>query len=124
MEPPGLLDDLAAQLVRPAKSGVYLTKNEIIALARLSDASLRVNERRRMLADVLRSADSAEGLSALFERIIAFCRGSLEAYAALAEQYPSAAPALRGFQESAARTIDRLSAAQAEIALEDGEEPA
>jgi len=121
-QPSGLLDDLAAQLARPAQSGVYLTKNEIIVLARLSDASLRINERPRMLADVLKSADGAEALAALFDRLATFCQASLDAYAELSREYPSCAPALRGFQENAARTVQFLSAARAEVDGSEGDE--
>ncbi len=115
MQPDGLVDELAAFLAAPARSGVYLTKAELIALARASEASLRVNERRRMLADVLRSAQGAGELLATLERLAAFCRQSADAYDAWARAWPTAAPALAPWRDKARRTLERLQEVQADI---------
>lgn len=118
MQPSGLFDDLAVHFTRPARSGVYLTKNEIIALARISDASLRINERPRMLADVLRSAQSAEELTALFDRLASFCLKALADYEDLVRRYPASATSLRVLQEQARRSLERLAIAKEELEME------
>lgn len=115
MQPDGLIDELAAFLAAPARSGVYLTKPELLALARASEASLRVNERRRMLADVLRSAQGADDLLAMLDRLAAFCRQSADACDALARAYPTAAPALAPWSDKARHTLARLDDVQAEL---------
>ena len=61
----GPFDELARELVVPAQSGIYIAKSEIIVLANLIEGSLRVNERSRMLADVLKSPDNLVDLARL-----------------------------------------------------------
>lgn len=113
----GPLDALAARLVVPKKAGVYLTKSELVVLARLTEGSLRVNERRRMLADVLKSPEDVEGLSRLVDRLAAFTRSHLTRYAELSEAYPKLAPHLAPWTRAAARTLDDLLDVQAELEL-------
>ncbi|MFZ5445267.1 MAG: hypothetical protein ACOZQL_35080 [Myxococcota bacterium] len=110
------LDALAARLVLPAKSGIYLTKNELIALARLSEGSLRVNERRRMLADVLKSPQSPAELSQLLARLVAFCQAHLAAWDDLLEAYPHAARFAEPWQQKTRATIASLEGIQEELA--------
>ena len=112
----GPLDDLAARLVVPDKSGIYIAKSEMIVLANLVQGSLRVNERRRMLADVLKSPDSLAGLSALLDHLIDLARLHLERYRALAEAFPSLGPALTPWQVKAQATITRLEEVKEELA--------
>lgn len=117
MRPEGPLDALAGLLAAPARSGVYLTRNELVILARLSEASLRVGERRRMLADVLKSAGSTEDLAGTLDRLRAFCEGSLAAYEELAAGAPASAPVLAPWIERARGTIARLETLAAEVRL-------
>ena len=65
-------------------------------------------ERRRMLADVLKSPDSLEGLMALVSRLMDFTQAHLDRYAELAEAFPAMAPSLAPWREKAARTLGRL----------------
>jgi hypothetical protein len=104
----GPLDALAASFVLPAKSGVYLTKNELVRLARASEASLRINERRRMLADVLKSPQSLAELRALVTRLIDFCRLHVAEHEATVAAYPVAKPLLQRWVDKAQHTITSL----------------
>lgn len=113
----GMLDAIAARFVLPAKSGVYVTKNELIVLARLADGSLRVNERRRMLADVLKSPQTPAELRALLDRLIALCELHLAEWDVLVGAYPTAAPFAAGWQRQARATIESLKDTQAELRL-------
>lgn len=112
----GPLDALAARFVLPAKSGVYVTKNELIALARVAEGSLRVNERRRMLADVLKSPQNPAELSQLVARLVAFCEAHLTAWDELIESYPNAAPFAAPWQQKTRATIAALEGMQEELA--------
>lgn len=116
-QPTGPLEALAELLTTPAKSGIYATKSEIIALARLSEASLRVNERKRMLADIIRSVGSAEEMCALADRFIALCERSGAQYRELARAYPASAALLDVWGERARRTIEALEEVKEEIRL-------
>lgn len=116
----GPLDALAAHCVVPAKSGVYLTKNELVILARISEASLRINERRRMLADVLKSPQTPAELQALNSRLIDFCRMHLEEYEAQADLYPKSRTLLLPWMERARATITRLEHVNEELELSSG----
>lgn len=113
----GPLDALAASFAVVAKSGVYLTKNELVVLARVSEASLRINERKRMLADVLKSAQTPGELGALNSRLIDFCRMHLEEYEAQAGLYPKSRALLLPWVERARATIARLEGINEELAL-------
>lgn len=104
----GPLDALAARLVLPAKSGVYLTKNELIVLARVAEGSLRINERRRMLADVLKSPQTPAELEALLERLVAFCQLHLAAWDELGASYPRADAFAAPWREKVNATITSL----------------
>lgn len=117
VNPEGPLDELAAFLATPARSGIYLTRNELVALARLADGSLRVGERRRMLADVLKSAPSREALCATLAWLQEFCRESLRGYRELVEASPASAVQLRPWIGRAEATLDRLTTLIAEIRL-------
>lgn len=116
----GPLEAIAAHCVLPAKSGVYLTKNELVILARVSEASLRINERRRMLADVLKSPQTPAELQALNSRLIDFCRMHLEAYEAQADLYPRSRALLLPWVERARATITRLERVNEELELSSG----
>lgn len=113
----GPFEELANTFMTPAKSGVYLAKNELLVLARLSEASLRFNERKRMLADILRSAQSPAHLAEILDRLVAFCRESLEHYTALAETYPAAAPGWQPWIDRARKMVVRLEQTQEELRL-------
>lgn len=84
----GPLEALAGRFVIPARSGVYLTKNELVLLARAADASLRINERKRMLVDVLKSPQTPEAFRGLLHRLSAFCQQQIDEHQALAREYP------------------------------------
>jgi len=113
----GPLSAIAARFVLPEKSGVYLTKNELIILARVSEASLRVNERRRMLGDVLKSPQTPEELQALTTRLIDFCRMHLDEYEVQAGLFPKSRPLLQPWVDRAQATIARLQEVLEELAL-------
>jgi len=104
----GPLDALAARLVVPKKAGVYLTKSEMVVLARLSEGSLRVNERKRMLADVLKSPDNVADLGKLVARLVHFCEAHVTRYDELAETYPHLEPHVAPWRAAAKATIDVL----------------
>lgn len=110
-------DELAARLAAPAKSGAYLTRNELLVLARLTDGSLRYNERKRMLADIFKSAPDADGLVALLERLLAFWGSQLERYGALASEYPASAACFAPWQQKAKATVAALEKIRAEVRL-------
>jgi len=113
----GPLDELAARFVLPAKSGVYLTRNELVALARVSEASLRINERKRMLADVLKSPQSPAELIALLRRLIDFCRLHLEEYESVGREFPAARALAEPWAAKARASIERLEIVCEELAL-------
>jgi hypothetical protein len=113
----GPLDELASTFVVPSKSGVYLTKSEMIALARICEGSLRISDRKRMLADVLKSPDSPEALARLMGHLVDFCSAHVARYEELAADYPSLAPLVAGPAASARRTIERLEALRVELKL-------
>ncbi|MBE2249700.1 MAG: hypothetical protein IAE78_09130 [Myxococcus sp.] len=108
---------LARTFMTPARSGVYLTRNELLVLARLTEASVRINERPRMLVDILRSAQTAGELVAMVEQLLVFTRASLAAYEALVETYPASAAAWRPWLERARRTVLLLEDTQRDIGL-------
>ena len=120
MLPTGPLEELATRFVLPAKSGVYLTRNELIVLARVSDASLRINERKRMLADVLKSAQSPAELTTLLRRLIDFCQLHVEAFEDLGRQFPCAAPLAAPWITAARDTMRRLEDVCEELAMAPG----
>ena len=115
---PGAFDHLADSLVIPAETGVYLAKSEMIVLANLTEGSLRVNERRRMLADVLKSPETLEGLSDLIEHIVVHCQAHVARYAELGEAFPAMAGLMSPWSAKAEATIARLRDLQAELAEE------
>ncbi len=115
--PDTALDELAKWLATPAKSGIYLSRSDLVVLARLSEGSFRFSERHRMLADVLRSSQSLEELSQVLERLLAFCRLHRDAYSALAETYPRSAPIFRPWLTRLEKTTQRLLDVQAELKL-------
>lgn len=113
----GPLDELASTFVVPSKSGVYLTKNEMIVLARISEGSLRISDRKRMLADVLKSPDSPEALARLVGLLVDFCRAHVERYDELSASYPSLAPHIADPRARAMRTIEQLEGLRSEILI-------
>lgn len=117
----GPFDELARSLVVPAKSGMYLAKSEIIVLANLIEGSLRVNERSRMLADVLKSPDNLVDLARLIARLMDLCHAHLQHYAALIETWPAMAGPLSEPQRKAQQTLDRLEDLRLEL-LDDAED--
>lgn len=109
---------LADHLVIPERSGVYLAKSEIVAFARATEGSLRINERRRMCLDVLRSAQTPAQLAALLGRLRDFCARQVREYRALVEAFPAAAPALGPWVARAEATIAMIEGVLEELALE------
>jgi len=119
--PDGPFDELAAFLVVPEQSGIYLAKSEIIVLANLSEGSLRVNERGRMLADVLKSPDNLTDLAALVGRLADLCQLHLDHIDAMAETWPATAAISAPRRVKAVGTLERLQDLQEEL-LEDAED--
>ena len=115
------LDELAKNFVIPQRSGVYLAKSEIIVLANLSDGSLRVNERSRMLADVLKSPSSPRDLSALVGRLGAFCAMHVDWMEAVVSTWPALAGPLENARARAIHTQQTLADLQEEILWEESE---
>ncbi len=113
----GVFENLARQLMTPAKSGVYLTRNELLVLARASEASLRINERPRMLVDILRSAQTADELCAMVDRLVAFTKDSIEKYRELAEAYPTTRAAWQPWIDRASRAVVFLDDVKREVRL-------
>lgn len=116
MIPAGPLDGLAERLAIPARCGVYITKSEMVVLARLTDGSLRVNERRRMLADVLKSPDSLVDLSRTLDRLLTLCEAHIERYDDLRDAFPSLEAQLRPWRSRCERTVIGLREVQDELA--------
>lgn len=110
-------DELAARLAAPAKSGAYLTRNELLVLARLTEGSLRYNERKRMLADLFKSAADAQGLLVLLERLAGFWTSQLARYEELAAEFPASAPFFAEWQAKARATLASLAKIRDEIRL-------
>lgn len=117
------LDELAAKLVIPAKAGVYLTKNELISLARAAEGSLRINERRRMLADVLKSAQSGPELRGLLSLLIERCRAERAKYDELVAAYPVMRAHAAEWTARIAKTITFLEETSEEIAFAEDQPP-
>ncbi len=111
----GPLDQLARQLVIPASAGIYLAKSEMIVLAHLSEGSLRVNERRRMLADVLKSPDNLVDLGRLIQRLRDFSQAHIDRYDELTDSFPSLGPILASWRDKASKTIELLAEVQEEL---------
>lgn len=117
MATPGPIEELVATFMTPAKSGVYLAKHELLLLARATEASLRINERKRMLADVLRSAQTQDELAGMLARLGAFCSERIAEYEALAQAYPATAALWRPWVDRARRMRLLLEETQAEVHL-------
>lgn len=113
----GPLEALAARFVIPARSGVYLTRNELVQLARAADASLRINERKRMLIDVLKSPQTPEAFRALLSRLSAFCQKQIDEHEALVREYPVMAPLCAPWVERARKMISTLADVAEEVSF-------
>lgn len=117
METTSALEELATRLMTPAKSGFYMTKNELIVLARLSDASLRVNERKQMLMDIFKSMQSEEEFIALLERIEAFARRRKEQFEELGRDFPQSSEVMEGYIKPLEKLFDDMEEIKAEVRL-------
>lgn len=117
MKVEGPLDELAVFLCAPARSGIYLTRGELVALARATGTSLRVGERAWMLADVLKATGSAAGLQGALRRLRAFAEAQVAAYRSLVAASPAAAPALSPWIARAEATVAKLAQVEAEVGL-------
>jgi hypothetical protein len=117
----GPFDQLARRLVVPEQSGIYIAKSEIIVLANLIEGSLRVNERSRMLADVLKSPNNLVDLAALIGRLIDLCQVHLDHYDGLAEAWPATAEPIAERRAKAAQTLEMLEDLRQEL-LDDAED--
>lgn len=111
----GPLDELAVFLSTPAKSGIVLTKGELIALARVTDTSLRVNERAWMLADVLTSSADGPALARQLDRLRAFAERSARGYREVVAVHPASAGAMAPWIARAEATADKLAGIAAEV---------
>ncbi len=113
----GPFDQLARRLVVPEQSGIYIAKSEIIVLANL----IEVNERSRMLADVLKSPNNLFDLAALIGRLIDLCQVHLDHYDGLAEAWPATAEPIAERRAKAAQTLEMLEDLRQEL-LDDAED--
>lgn len=112
----GPLEALAARLVVPARSGLYLTRSDLIVLARLSEGSLRVSDRKRMLLDVLRSPQDVRELGALVNRLADLCHHHLRGWADLVAAYPRAERHAAPWTEKLRGTLALLEGMNEELA--------
>jgi hypothetical protein len=119
----GPLEALAGRLVIPARSGVYLTKNELVQLARAAEGSLRVNERKRMLVDVLKSPQSPSEFRSLLARLTAFCQAQLDEHQALAREYPLMEPHCAPWIQHARAMIEALADVAEDVSFAERAQP-
>ncbi|MEF3192378.1 MAG: hypothetical protein K6347_07535 [Campylobacterales bacterium] len=117
METQTALEELAKTLMTPAKSGFYMTKNELIILARLSEASLRVNERARMLTDIFRSIQSEEEFVGLLERIKLFAAKKEAQYEEIVKEYPRVAPIMEEYLRKVRAMKESIDEVKREVML-------
>ena len=97
----GNLHDLAAFLVTPARSGIFLTRSRIRGLAREMGLRAGVQNRARMLENLFREAGSDGRVGELLQRLDEIAGRSLAQYRAWAKACPPAKGAWREWSKKA-----------------------
>lgn len=109
-EPRAGLAAVARALVTPARSGVYLARRDLEALARRSDLPKGFGSRRNVLERLLRIAAEYQALPRLLDELRRLLEARDDAYAGLAAEPGLAAyvPAWRSRLASSLRLVERL----------------
>lgn len=112
-DPKAGLAAVAQALVTPARSGVYLARRDLEAIARRSDLPRGFGSRRNVLERLLRVAAEYQALPRLLDELRRLLQARDDAYAGLQSEAGLGpyVPAWRGRLAGSLRLVERLAAA-------------
>ncbi len=102
---PQFVDALAAKLLAPALSGVYLSRLDIKRVAEAIDESLPIKERAKMIKALFRHTTSKEYLKKAFEEFGRHINGRILIYEELGEAFPHSKPIFEEYSAKAKKTM-------------------
>jgi len=102
------LDEIAAFLLTPAYSGLYLSRSDLGRLAQTQQLPGAFGDRRHMLATLLRSAAAYDGLDALLAALLLLAGQGQSHLAATVASCPVITPLAAPWQAQLAHTSDLL----------------
>jgi hypothetical protein len=89
---PGFVEQIAENLLAPAKCGVYMSRLDIKRVAEAVDESLPIKERGKMLKALFRHTTTRKYLEDTFAEFNRHINGRILIYQELSEAFPSSKP--------------------------------
>lgn len=102
-------------LLIPAKSGIYISREDIRRIGKLINVEIPVKERKFMLKDLFLYAKQFDMLKDFLNLLIEFANNRVEQYLALKEAYPKSAKLMDIWINKADRLIKYLEQLKKEI---------
>ena len=110
------LRDIAAYLLAPLSSGVYLSRDDIAGLARALQLPRGFGNREQMLLNLLRSAAQYDQADALLTVLTALFADRRAYYAAQAAAWPALRPVWQPWETRGAATVRNLALMATQLA--------
>jgi hypothetical protein len=110
-------EKLAEFLMKPALTGVYFSKYDIVAAALALDSAVTVGDRKMMFKDLFKLVDSPTRLEELLSTLKMIIESKIEEYLSLQTVYPTTTGIFDNHIALAKKTILHLSEIKDEIYL-------
>lgn len=110
-------EKLAELLMKPALTGVYFSKYDIVAAALALDSAVTVGDRKMMFKDLFKLVDTPQRLEELLGVLKMIIQSKIDEYLSLQTVYPDTVGLFDHHISLAEKTIQSLSEIKDEIYL-------
>ena len=108
---------LTKYILSPALSGVYISKNDLLAVAATCGYALQVQERKRMLKELFALVGGVDDFVKIVDAFISFIKYKTDFYDKVSDEYRAAKEVVEIFKQKSKDAVLELEKAKEEAAL-------
>lgn len=108
---------LTKYILSPALSGVYISKNDLLAVAATCGYALQVQERKRMLKELFALVGGVDDFVKIVDAFISFIKYKTDFYDKVSDEYKAAKEVVESFKQKSKDAVLELEKAKEEAAL-------
>lgn len=115
MEEKSHLDQLTERMLTPARSGVYLTRGDMIKLSKTLGATVGISDKKLMFKDLLKFVDNDSEFVKFLEILETFIIEQEEVFHRYIEEYPTSGAIYESWIEKTQNTRKYLNTIKDEV---------
>ena len=108
---------LTKYILSPALCGVYISKNDLLAVAATCGYALQVQERKRMLKELFALVTGVDDFVKIVDAFASFIKYKTDFYDKVSSEYPSTKSVVEGFKQKSVEALAEREKAKEEAAL-------